>query len=215
MESPHARLLEERLRIGVSQEEFAAVGGVGRLTQRRYETGDREPDMKYLGAVHAIGVDVLYVLTGHRALDTEGQAKHLALDERNLLEDFRRMNDAGKASVQAFVSTCLLAPSLALDGQPQRVRRLTENRRAALDERTNENIDRAMELVKLSREEREATSPSGERTDGPSTRGPGKRAKRGVENRRGDLGQHAADVVDRAMASRKPSHNDAPPTEDQ
>ncbi|MGF7188585.1 transcriptional regulator with XRE-family HTH domain [Robbsia andropogonis] len=207
METPYARLRAERLRIGISQEEFAAVGGVGRGAQRRYEAGDREPDMKYLGAVHAIGVDVLYVLTGHRALDTDGQAKHLALDERNLLEDFRKMNDAGKASVQAFVSTCLSAPSLTSDGQPQRVRRLTENRRTALDERTNENIDRAMELVKLSREEREAASPSGKGTDGPSTQGPGKRAKRGVENRRADLGQRAADVVDLAVNMRKSSRN--------
>ncbi|MCP1116924.1 helix-turn-helix domain-containing protein [Robbsia andropogonis] len=201
MESPHARLREERLRIGVSQEEFAAVGGVSRLTQRRYENGDRDPDMAYLSAAYSIGVDVLYVLTGHRALDTDGQTKHLASDERDLLEDFRKMNEAGKASVQAFVATCLSASALTVDGQPQRARRLVENRRAALDDRTNENIDRALALVKVSRAE--CPSKPDDEEVGAALDISNKRAKRGVENRRAGLDKHTANVVDRAVNARK------------
>lgn len=70
MKTSHERLTEERLRLGYGQGEFAALGGVGRGAQANYEKGLRQPDMAYLEAVAAAGADVLYIVTGARALST-------------------------------------------------------------------------------------------------------------------------------------------------
>lgn len=60
------RLKEERARLGLSQTDLGAAGGVGKTTQINYEKGSGSPDAKYLAAVEPLGVDVLYVLTGER-----------------------------------------------------------------------------------------------------------------------------------------------------
>lgn len=72
---------DERVRLGLSQSELAAVGGVSKMTQLNYEKDVRSPDADYLGAVAAKGIDVLYVVTGTRsgAAALEGkQADYLA-----------------------------------------------------------------------------------------------------------------------------------------
>ena len=61
-----ARLKEERLRLGFSQEELARAAGVQRRAQIRYEQGERDPDAGYLAAISAAGADVTYILTGRR-----------------------------------------------------------------------------------------------------------------------------------------------------
>jgi transcriptional regulator with XRE-family HTH domain len=58
-----SRLREERKRLGKTQEELAAIGGVTTRTQRTYEAGRRVPDSKYLNRLAAAGVDVNYILT--------------------------------------------------------------------------------------------------------------------------------------------------------
>ncbi|MDN4591242.1 hypothetical protein DBA29_22425 [Xenophilus aerolatus] len=67
-----ARLREERKRLGLSQGELAAAGGVQLNAQSNYETGKRSPDAEYLEAIAMHGVDVAYVLTGHRMLMPPG-----------------------------------------------------------------------------------------------------------------------------------------------
>ncbi|MBQ1782907.1 MAG: helix-turn-helix transcriptional regulator [Gammaproteobacteria bacterium] len=73
-ESIGARLREERERLGKSQTDFAAIAeaagvpGATRQSQSLYEKGKRMPDAGYLAAVAAVGVDVLYVLTGSRSV---------------------------------------------------------------------------------------------------------------------------------------------------
>ncbi|QKH37306.1 helix-turn-helix transcriptional regulator [Achromobacter pestifer] len=62
------RLKEERIRLGMSQTAFGELGGVKVLAQRNYETGKRSPDASYLERLAAMGVDVLYVVTGAHAL---------------------------------------------------------------------------------------------------------------------------------------------------
>lgn len=62
------RLVEERKRLGLSQEAFGALGGVSKFSQLAYEKGTRKPDSDYLEAIAMHDVDVAYVLTGHRAL---------------------------------------------------------------------------------------------------------------------------------------------------
>lgn len=58
------RLAEERKRLGMSQEAFAEFVGVSFSTQRRYEKDSRNPDIGYLEALGAVGIDASYVLTG-------------------------------------------------------------------------------------------------------------------------------------------------------
>ncbi len=60
------RLLEERLRLGFTQQGIAdAIGGV-RLSVVHYENGRSSPAAETLSAMEAIGIDVRYVLTGMR-----------------------------------------------------------------------------------------------------------------------------------------------------
>lgn len=62
------RLKEERKILGLSQQEFGAIGGVAANAQVHYESGARLPKSDYLIAIRHKGVDVLYVLTGERAV---------------------------------------------------------------------------------------------------------------------------------------------------
>lgn len=59
-------LRQERERIGLTQQEMADGCGVTMRSQRNYEMGERFPDARYLAAAAALGIDVLYVLTGQR-----------------------------------------------------------------------------------------------------------------------------------------------------
>jgi len=61
-----ARLREERQRLGLSQTVLGEAGGVLVQAQRLYEQDKRKPDIGYLSAIAASGVDVLYVITGRR-----------------------------------------------------------------------------------------------------------------------------------------------------
>lgn len=65
----HKRLQEERQRLGLTQDEFAEIGGVKRRAQINYESGDRCPDGHYFSAIAAAGADVQYILTGKRSLN--------------------------------------------------------------------------------------------------------------------------------------------------
>lgn len=64
MSTPGERLRSERLRLGLSQDAFGAIGGVRKQAQIKYEKGERRPNTEYLAAIAAAGVDVDYVLTG-------------------------------------------------------------------------------------------------------------------------------------------------------
>lgn len=66
MDTLHERLKEERIRLGLNQDDFAEKGGVKRRAQIHYESGDRCPDGHYFSAIAAAGADVNYILTGVR-----------------------------------------------------------------------------------------------------------------------------------------------------
>ncbi|MFC3549438.1 helix-turn-helix domain-containing protein [Lysobacter cavernae] len=61
-----ARLREERLRLGLNQQDFAESTGVSRKTQSAYESGASAPDVAYLKIAASLGVDVHYVISGRR-----------------------------------------------------------------------------------------------------------------------------------------------------
>lgn len=90
-------LKEERQRLGMNQEDFAAVAGLKRRAQTLYEQDERAPDALYLRALAGIGVDVHYILTGERLQSA------VTLDERELLDGYRSMDVRGKAGVLGMI----------------------------------------------------------------------------------------------------------------
>ena len=100
-----ARLKDERRRLSLNQEDFAAVGGVKKPSQIAYEQGKRSPDIAYLMAVAAIGVDVLYVLTGKISSDA------LTDDENTLLAGYRKLDLRGKAGALGAISGMSTPPA--------------------------------------------------------------------------------------------------------
>lgn len=118
------------MRIGLSQSEFAAIGGLGKQAQLNYESGARSPDANYLAALTKLGVDVRYVITGERTTQSTTPQ-----EEVELLEGFRQLNEVGKAAIQASINGYLLAGVMTLSGAPaKRIPRLAANRAAKLEE---------------------------------------------------------------------------------
>lgn len=91
------RLRDERKRVGVNQTVMAEQCGVTKNTQLAYEKGDRSPDAVYLVNAAALGIDVLYVLTGTR-IPTAADA--LSKDEDVLLANYRQLDEKARATVQ-------------------------------------------------------------------------------------------------------------------
>lgn len=84
IEQISSRLREERKRLGFgSQADFAAKLGASPSSVHNYEAGKRSPDAEFLAKVAEIGGDILYILTGQRAV---GELKP---DEAALLDNYR------------------------------------------------------------------------------------------------------------------------------
>lgn len=58
-----ARLKNERLRIGLTQEAFAKLCATSKRQQIKYEKDQQAPGAHYLAAAIHVGVDVVYILT--------------------------------------------------------------------------------------------------------------------------------------------------------
>lgn len=76
----------ERLRLGLNQSELAHIGGVSKATQVAYEADSTRPDAGYLARVAEAGVDVLWLLTGRRAVS--GVQWQLLFDLLALIEEW-------------------------------------------------------------------------------------------------------------------------------
>lgn len=61
------RLRQERERLGLSQDKFARLIGVSRVTQNNYEQGVREPGIGYLSTIGSKGCDLRFLLFGESA----------------------------------------------------------------------------------------------------------------------------------------------------
>lgn len=95
------RLREERDRLGLNQTDFGTAAGVSRGTQKAYELGNSSPDIRYLMALQAMGVDVHYVLTASR-ISTD--AASLSPEEASLLEHYRQLPEADRTHTQRTVT---------------------------------------------------------------------------------------------------------------
>ncbi|WP_455805161.1 MULTISPECIES: helix-turn-helix domain-containing protein [Pseudomonas] len=94
------RLKEERSRLGLSQTDLGAAGGVGKTTQINYEKGTGTPDAKYLAAVEELGVDVLYVVTGRRVPVSD---QLIAIDELEMVMNVRGLLSEDKEAVKRLM----------------------------------------------------------------------------------------------------------------
>lgn len=104
------RLVEERRRLGLNQDEFGVLGGVSKYSQLAYEKGSRKPDTEYLQALAAHGVDVAYLLTGRHmpsvsAMTSRGQEgpgviRELTPEQADLLDNYMNANESGRAAVR-------------------------------------------------------------------------------------------------------------------
>lgn len=81
----------------MNQTIFAALGGITKETQLKYENGSRRPDTAYLEAIATHGVDVAYLLTGRRIESA------LATDEEALLAGYRSLDAKGRAGVLGLI----------------------------------------------------------------------------------------------------------------
>lgn len=92
------RLAEERKRLGWSPDDAAQIGGIGRASHYRYEGGTKAPPTEYLLALAGHGLDMLYVLTGQRGVDTVGR---LSAEEAALVDNYRASSPEHQASLRA------------------------------------------------------------------------------------------------------------------
>lgn len=92
------RLRTERLRIGMQQLELADACEVARKTLSVWEKGEQTPNAAVLARMAAAGIDVLYVVTGQRAGESEAT---LAPAERALLAAWRESGEKGRAALTA------------------------------------------------------------------------------------------------------------------
>lgn len=91
------RLRQERSRLNLTQEAFAAIGGVKKLAQINYEQGKTFPDAGYMIALSSVGVDITYVMLG------VPMDEALTRDEGELLGGYRRLDVRSKARVLGVI----------------------------------------------------------------------------------------------------------------
>lgn len=87
------RLKDERKRLGLTQDEMAVQLGLTRYAQLNFEKDINLPGGAYLLAALDRGVDVMYVLSGHRA--------QLDPADRRLLSAFKDASPAARNAVLA------------------------------------------------------------------------------------------------------------------
>ncbi|EAS0613876.1 helix-turn-helix transcriptional regulator [Salmonella enterica subsp. enterica serovar Dahomey] len=90
------RIREERKKLKLNQTDFARLAGCSRNAQAIYERGESLPGSAYLVKLSEMGVDIQYILTGHRVPLAE-----ISMEERALVENYRAMDKAAQLNMQA------------------------------------------------------------------------------------------------------------------
>jgi hypothetical protein len=124
-----ARLREERERLGLKQTDL----WVAPKTQRFYESGERCPDLEYFKTFAERGGDVLYVITGSRAVGVVSDI------EARLINAFRAspeaVRDAIMAALQAGAANAPATPIASPVEQLTTGKDITPEERKALEEK--------------------------------------------------------------------------------
>ena len=106
MKQVGVRLREERKKLGLTQQDFAALGGIASNAQAHYESGERQPKAGYLIGIAGGGVDVMYVLLGKHTPTPEDS---LNADEAKVLAHYRSLPPADQHAfkqLSASLSDC-------------------------------------------------------------------------------------------------------------
>lgn len=117
------RLREERERLGLKQTDL----WVAPKTQRFYESGERCPDLEYFKTFAERGGDVLYVVTGSRAVGVVSDI------EARLINAFRASPEAVRDAIMAALQTGAANVPATPIAAP--VEQLTTEDRKALEEK--------------------------------------------------------------------------------
>lgn len=116
------------MRLGLSQDAFAALAGQSRKSQINYEKGDRSPDLEYLVAIAAAGADVTYILTGRRDRQASGLTDRARLlSAIQVIEDGlgdKHLPPDRKAEAILLAYELLAEPSASRDNVVQLIRRV-------------------------------------------------------------------------------------------
>ena len=102
-----ARLIEERKRLGLTQEQIAAEGRITRQTLSLFELGARLPSLAYLLSLAPIGFDPIFVISGIRQRETVGAIEALRvreLEAQRLVESVRTMALALNAEAERMTA---------------------------------------------------------------------------------------------------------------
>ncbi|WP_233115705.1 helix-turn-helix domain-containing protein [Aggregatibacter actinomycetemcomitans] len=91
------RLKNERMRLGLTQAEIANKCNISREMWGKYERGAALAGSEVLFSLVTIGVDIGYLFSGVRS------GSEITKEEANLIDDFRNMNEQGKAAVKTTV----------------------------------------------------------------------------------------------------------------
>lgn len=124
-----ARLRQERERLGLTQQRFAELGGVKRVSQHLYEQEVRAPDVTYLTLLKEADVDIWFLITGKRAPEPVpgGASKSIymsafrAVDELALNADGEPLPLAERERLFAFLIALLETENAISD--PENLRR--------------------------------------------------------------------------------------------
>lgn len=89
-----ARLRDERMRLGLSQTDFAALVGASKRAQLKWEKDESAPTAPAFSAWAEAGVDVLYILTGKRTAGRPPAEEALINEDIDEIE--RELLDPGR-----------------------------------------------------------------------------------------------------------------------
>lgn len=119
------RLRDERKRLRLTQEAFAALGGVTVQTQRSYESGRSAPNSDYLNRLVEAGVDVHYIVAS--PMQQGPRQVLLRAEEAEMIEKYRNLSAYWQGKMDAYLDAAIEAD--VRSGTNNRVRA----RQAALD----------------------------------------------------------------------------------
>jgi len=114
MQHFYDRLIEERKRLALTQDQMALQAEVSKRTYCNYEAGDSAPTAIQLALLALVGVDVQYVINGSRlyggnyptgGLNSNHVVRQELLSERELalLDDFRALGDKEKDAAETML----------------------------------------------------------------------------------------------------------------
>jgi transcriptional regulator with XRE-family HTH domain len=92
------RLREERVRLGLTQEELATKAGMGKNSLLAYEKGKTPINIMMLMILGDFGVDLGYVLTARRA------SGDVNFEDRQMLDQLAKLSSRERSAIFAMVS---------------------------------------------------------------------------------------------------------------